>query len=977
MQRHVSLVVPATSAGPDQSPSGRAGLGMLTVRRKILFAFLAIAGITVCYGTYAIGSIAVSGVLMVETFDRVLMSIDYARAASADFAGMEAVLARQRASAPEQRPTLETRVDELATSVREDLEVAAERSLSSHAAATAHNAMRALAAWQAIRATPDDSAEFTASDRWTKLDAAAATVNEQLELLINHTASDGFKHRQAATSIIRESRVLNGFGTAIAVLLAGWVASMLSRQIMTPVRAASAAARRIAAGDLDARIPRTGRDELGALLSAMEAMRDNLQVMMSREVALRRSAQVRLTDAIESSHEGVLVIDQYGKLAIANSRLAKLFPALAGLDTDAAFSTVLDAAPELASPAGAPNHEVCLASGTWLRVSRSPTQDGGFVAICTDITALKQREAELRGINLCFDAALNNMSQGLCLFDAGDRLRVSNPQFAEIYGIDPADIQPDMTFAEVVDVQSVAGNLANTYKDAIHNAHRARRARDVAEAWWHDLPDGRVISVSHEPLKDGGFVETYEDITERRRAEAQIDFMARHDALTGLANRMQFQQRVEQALAQLGRGVPFAILSIGLHDFKLVNDVFGYPAGDALLQAVAERLQSCVREIDLVAKLANDEFGILQCNVRTPEEMGELANRLMSIVGGTYAVAGHELMVGLCIGLAMAPADGTGFDALLRNADLALHRARLDGRNTFRFFEAEMDARLQARRQMQQDLHLALGRNELELFYQPLVEISTDRVCGFEALLRWRHPERGMVSPAEFIPVAEDTGLIVEIGEWVIENACREAATWPDGIKVAVNVSPLQFKSPALLERVIGALESSGLAPSRLELEVTETVLLRDDGATLAILHRLRDIGVRVSMDDFGTGYSSLSYLRSFPFDKIKVDQSFVRDLATKVDSVAIIRAIAGLGLTLGMRTTAEGVETAAQLDEVRAAGCTEIQGYFFSKPVRAGLVPGLIRDIAGRLANSARLGKLTQPALDQPVLAQAEEGAR
>ncbi len=688
----------------------------------------------------------------------------------------------------------------------------------------------------------------------------------------------------------------------------------------------------------------------------MEIMRDNIKAMVGREVALRRSAQIRLIDAIESSQEGVLVVGTDGKVAIANTKFGMLFPGLGRLAKNSEFAQVLDAAPELGAEhfAGtsdrAGTHETQLSDGTWLRVGRSPTSDGGFVAICADITALKLREAELRAINLCFDAALNNMSQGLCLFDAADRLRVSNPQFARLYELSPSRIVTGMTSRQLTSLQFAAGLFIGHSIEDLWAQQDAGRRRG-ADASLRELPDGRVISILRQPLTDGGWVETHEDITERRQAEAQIDFMARHDPVTRLPNRVMFREQVEQAVAQLGRGTPFAVLALGIIDFKLINDVFGFAVGEALLRSLADRLAACVRDVDTVARLDTDEFAILQIGVREPEEAGELAARLLEFVTGLYSIESQEITLSISIGIAVAPADGNGCDALIRNADLALDRARADGRNTYRFFEAEMDARLQARRNMQQDLHQALARNEFELYYQPLVEVSTEQVCGFEALLRWSHPARGMVSPGDFIPVAEDTGLIVEIGEWVIRQACREAARWPATIKVAVNVSPLQFKSPELVNCINSALYESTLQANRLELEVTETVLLRNDGATLDILHQIRDLGVRVSMDDFGTGYSSLSYLRSFPFDKIKVDQSFVRDLATKLDSVAIIRAIAGLGLTLGMRTTAEGVETAAQLGEVKAAGCTEIQGYYFSRPVPAARVPSLIVEIAARLA--------------------------
>ena len=929
--------------------------GFSTIRRKIFLAFLITSVITACFGYFAVQSIGVTGVLMAETFDRVLMSINFARAAAADFTSMEAVFVRERENlADSDRLALNARIDELAGLLRDDLQVSQDRSLSPHAARAAQNTLAALDEWLAARDRLSTGRDNVANS-WAEIDQKSGAVKEQLEILINHTTDDGFLHRLRAVALVSRTRIFNIAGVGLVVLLSGWVSTLLSRQIMGPVRAASAAAGQIASGELNATIPRAGSDELGALLGAMEIMRDNIRAMVGREVALRRSAQLRLTDAIESSQEGVLVLGADGRVAIANTRFGRLFPRVGRLAGDAGLSDVSEAAPELGLQAPgqggtlAASQETQLTDGTWLRVGRSPTSDGGFVAICTDITALKDREAELSAINLCFDAALNNMSQGLCLFDAQARLRVSNPQFARLYELPASRLTPGMTVRELTALQFAAGLYLGHSIEELWTQQESERQRG-ADSSLRELPDGRVVSISRQPLADGGWVETHEDITERRLAEAQIDFLARHDPVTRLPNRVMFREQVEQAVAQLGRGTPFAILTLGLLDFKLINDVFGFTAGETLLRSVADRLAACVRDMDTVARLDADEFVILQIGVREPEEAGELAARLLEFVSGVYPCEDQEITLSVSLGIAVAPADGNGCDGLIRNAELALERARADGRNTYRFFEPEMDARLQARRNMQQDLHQALARNEFELYYQPLVEVSTERVCGFEALLRWSHPSRGMVSPGEFIPVAEDTGLIVDIGEWVLRQACREAALWPAEIKVAVNVSPLQFKSPALLGCVKAALQDSGLRANRLELEVTETVLLRDDGATLQVLHQIRDLGVRVSMDDFGTGYSSLSYLRSFPFDKIKVDQSFVRDLATKLDSVAIIRAIAGLGLTLGMRTTAEGVETVAQLDEVKAAGCTEIQGYYFSRPVPAGRVAGLIRDIAARV---------------------------
>jgi diguanylate cyclase (GGDEF)-like protein len=434
-------------------------------------------------------------------------------------------------------------------------------------------------------------------------------------------------------------------------------------------------------------------------------------------------------------------------------------------------------------------------------------------------------------------------------------------------------------------------------------------------------------------MSNGGWVITHEDITERRKAEAKISHMALHDALTNLPNRIFFHEQMKNRLAHLSRDQKFAVLYLDLDRFKTVNDTLGHHYGDKLLRQVAERMSGCLREGDSIARLGGDEFAILQGSVKQPNDAITLASRLIEIAGAPFDLDGHQVVIGVSIGIAIAPTDATDADQLLKNADMALYRAKADGRGAYRFFEAEMDALMQARRALELDLRKALVNGEFELYYQPLVNLKMEDISGFEALIRWNHPARGLVAPLEFIPMAEETALIVPIGEWVLRQACAEAMKWPDHITIAVNLSPAQFKMRNLAQMVMSALAQSGLAASRLELEITESVLLMDNESTLETLHQLRNLGVRISMDDFGTGYSSLSYLRSFPFDKIKIDRSFIHDLATNADSKAIIRAVTGLGSSLGITTTGEGVETHEELEYLKREGCTEAQGYFFSKP--------------------------------------------
>jgi diguanylate cyclase (GGDEF)-like protein len=556
---------------------------------------------------------------------------------------------------------------------------------------------------------------------------------------------------------------------------------------------------------------------------------------------------------------------------------------------------------------------------------------------------LLQLNADLEVGRRRFNAVLNSMSQGVCLFNDDKRLVLSNRRYAAIYNLPPESTRPGRSLEQIVTERYAAGS-APDMPEAEFLAWRDRVvAEDQPASAVTRLKNGRVVAIQHQPMPDGGWVAIHEDITERQQAEASIVFMAHHDALTKLPNRMLFRERVEQAIAMAGRGTDFAVICLDLDNFKQINDTLGHPVGDELLVAVADRLQSCVREVDTVARLGGDEFAIIQIAVQHPEDAEVLASRLIAAFRQPFDVAERQIMSGASIGITVVSGATVSYETLMRDADIALYLAKTEGRGTVRFFEPEMDARVHLRRVLEADLQGALTRNEFELYYQPQIDLTSDSVSGFEALLRWNHPVRGVVSPLDFIPVAEETGIIGAIGGWVLRMACFEAENWPDGISVAVNLSPIQFKKGDVVPAVQAALAASGLRPDRLELEITESVFLRDTADTLAALHQLRSMGVCVALDDFGTGYSSLSYLRSFPFGKIKIDKSFVRDLMTDNGSISIIRAVIGLGLSLGMRTIAEGVETQEQLDRLREEGCDEVQGYLFSRPRPAGEVPSLI----------------------------------
>lgn len=553
-------------------------------------------------------------------------------------------------------------------------------------------------------------------------------------------------------------------------------------------------------------------------------------------------------------------------------------------------------------------------------------------ALDRTLTALARTQNNLQDQNYRFDAALNNMLQGLIMFDAEERVVVCNKQYIAMYHLSPDVVKPGCTLKVLLKHRAGQGGMLldpHAYRaDLVDKLRSGETAEFIVE-----LPDGRAIQVSNQPMLNGGWVATHEDITERRKTEEKLSHMAQHDALTNLPNRLFFRQQIAGRISQPGRDQKFAVFCLGLDRFKNVNDTLGHPVGDRLLREIAARMKDCLRPGDMLARLGGDEFAVLMDGIDHPKEASALAFRLIAVATAPFDLDGRQIVVGASIGIAIATAEALGADQLLKNADLALYRAKLDGLGTYRFFELEMDTLLQQRYVLEFDLRKALNNGEFELYYQPLITLSTHEISGFEALIRWHHPERGLVSPLDFIPLAEETNLIVSIGEWVLRQACAEAMKWPGDVCVAVNLSPAQFKMRDLSQMVMSALAQSGLPAQRLELEITESALLLESDSTMATLHRLRSLGVRISMDDFGTGYSSLSYLQSFPFDKIKIDRSFVHQVDTNPDSQAIIRAVTGLGSSLGMSTLAEGVETAEELEFLTQQGCTEAQGFLFSRP--------------------------------------------
>ena len=568
------------------------------------------------------------------------------------------------------------------------------------------------------------------------------------------------------------------------------------------------------------------------------------------------------------------------------------------------------------------------------------------VGVAIDVTERKAAEERLRASESFLRLSMEVGRIGCFTRDFETRAFLCGPETRALLGLPEGDEPVTEAAWLATVVPEDRADLIARVRDAqarqlpgIALQYRARlpgtdavRHIDARGRYEYD-PDGR-------PLYSVGVVI---DITEQRQSEARIAHLARHDSLTELPNRVLFGERLDGALARARRGQGFAVLCLDLDRFKEVNDTLGHPAGDLLLRAVTARLRAELRDVDTLARLGGDEFAIIQASVDQPRDATALARRLVEVIGMPFDIDGHQVVVGTSIGIAVAPTDAMERDALLKSADMALYGAKGAGRGRWRFFEPGMDARMQLRRTVELDLRRALAADEFELHYQPIMDVASRRVRGFEALIRWRHPERGIVPPDSFIPLTEEIGLIVPLGEWVLNRACAEAVTWAGSPKVAVNLSPAQFASRRLVDAVSAALEVSGLDPGRLELEITEAVMLQDTEATLATLHRLKALGVRIAMDDFGTGYSSLSYLQRFPFDKVKIDRSFTRGLDLSRQSNAIVRAVTDLCAGLGMITTAEGVETAEQFGALQRKGCDEAQGYLFSKPCPAAEIPPLL----------------------------------
>ncbi|MDO8399768.1 MAG: PAS-domain containing protein [Bradyrhizobium sp.] len=663
----------------------------------------------------------------------------------------------------------------------------------------------------------------------------------------------------------------------------------------------------------------------------------------------------RFDAAINNMSQGLCLFDVDKKLVISNRRFQEMYrlpDELVAPGTplsrilqfyedrgdvrDAKLNQDLDRYGQLIGAAHKQDYEP--ADGRKILIHRNPLSDGGWVATHEDVTEQKRGEqlltekaAELEAMNVRFDAALNNMSQGLCVFDAEQKVVVSNARYGEIYRLSPDQIKPGTSLRQILEYRRERGTGFNVAPETYVKLN-VKTANEVLE-----LADGRVVAISRHPMPNGGWLTTHEDITERARNEKRIAFLAQHDLLTGLANRALFSEKLEDAAKRLQRhGTTFTVLMLDLDKFKNVNDTLGHPAGDQLLVEVAQRLSSSLRDTDVLARLGGDEFAIIQENERNQSEGAiALALRIIGLIEQPFDLNGNRIGVGTSIGIAFAPEHGADAETLLKKADVALYAAKSGGRNDFRVFEPEMMKAADIQKSMESELRDALSRSEFELYYQPVIDAKTRRVCGAEAFVRWHHPSRGLLTPDQFLPLAQSTGLMLPLGEWILQQACTDAATWPPHIRIAVNISAVQFSKGNLFDLILCALVDSGLSPERLELEISDVSLLQQDQAAhLQTIRQVKNLGVSVVLDDCGAGYSSASYLTSFPFDKIKIDKSVTQGFASRRDCAAIVASVLALARGLDIATAAKGIETSAQFEALQAAGVDFGQGYLFGRPV-------------------------------------------
>ena len=689
---------------------------------------------------------------------------------------------------------------------------------------------------------------------------------------------------------------------------------------------------------------------VGFIIAGTLVLVRRTNALAAKTRALART-NARFDIAINNMSQGLCLFDAHKRLVISNIRFQTMYRLPDGLvvpgtplrrilqhyaDRGESGDITVDQGLELVAAQPRVNYE--RADGRVIDIQRTPTPDGGWVATHEDVTEqrradqlLAEKAAELEATNLRFDAALNNMSQGLCMFDVEQKVVVSNARYGEIYHLSRDQTKPGTSLRQILEYRREQGTNFNVAPET-YLTENVKTAQEVQE-----LGDGRVVAIARHVMPNGGWLTTHEDITDRARNEKRIAFLAQHDLLTGLANRALFSEKLEDAARRLQRhGANFSVLMLDLDKFKTVNDTLGHAAGDQLLVEVSQRLRTSIRDIDVLARLGGDEFAIIQENESNQGEGAvALALRIIALIEQPFDLGGQQVSVGTSIGISFAPEHGAEAEALLHKADLALYAAKSGGRNAFRIFQPELTEAADVQRSMEGELRDALARNEFELHYQPMVDARAGRIMGVEAFVRWHHPSRGLLAPDRFLPLAESTGLMLPLGEWILRQACLDAAAWPPHIRIAVNISAAQFGGGNLFDLVLGALVDSGLSPPRLELEIADTSLLQKGQAEhLATVRQLKNLGVSIVLDNCGAGYSSASYLTSFPFDKIKIDKSVTQGFASRRDCAALVASVLALTRGLDIATAAKGIESRTQYEALLAVGVDYAQGYLFGRPV-------------------------------------------
>ena len=935
---------------------------LLTVNGSILQAFLAIAVVTILLSIGTARSVMQLGAIATKTFDESLMSVSFARKAATDFARIEeSILALQM-------PHTSTKVDNLVRQIKsdsiklhEDLMIARQRSQSSRSKKNIDAALKTIEEYH-INSVANNIVANHIGYNYYHVDKVQNMLSKQLNYVVNYVAGDAFDFKLKSLQVKNDQLRLNMLLGAAVLIFTALILIILARRISNSIAKASAFALAIADGNLASTPPTVTADTLGDLTLAMVRMRENIRTSLQREAALTSEAKNILAEALAMSPDGIMVLNSSGEVVVANEKMKELeycgqlsgsskyfnedfycaFHERCGqANCDPNRALVGDEAQGVSRNFLAQltaesrwSEGPFLHGNAWLRISTGETRSGGWIFVVADVTSLKLQEQKLTDANRWLDLALENMARGLCLYDADGHLVVVNKTFMDIYGFGHTEVGIGKHYSAVEEAMS--RKLQKTRPILLPDSRQGQQANVTPVREDVVLGSGGICRVTRKSIDDGKFIEIHEDITEVKKFEQRLYEMSRYDGLTGLANRVLIAEHIAEAIGRVECGESFSLLCLDLDLFKDVNDTFGHPVGDALLCAVANRIRNCLRPADVAGRLGGDEFAIILCGLSVAADIEAIVERLVATISEPYDISGNHANIGVSIGISVAPQDGDDGEKLLQKADAALYLAKAQGRGTWRFYDAVMDNALRERRSLEADLRLAISRDELEVHYQPIFDVANKDIGSFEALLRWRHPQRGMVPPSEFIPLAEETGLIYSLGEWVLNTACKEVNSWPTHHRLSVNLSLAQLKPGNFQTILDNCLTESGLAPERLDLEITESIFLEKNTYALGLLQDVRKRGVTISLDDFGTGYSSLSYLGRFPFDRIKIDRSFVQDLLVSDQAKVVVEAVLLISKRYNMRVTAEGVESKEQLEWLCQAECNEIQGYFIGRPMPA-----------------------------------------